>query len=226
MSSSQQPLNLRETSNSRKRTRSPEPNEIPYKRINHSSLLTLASVATVALEASQLGRPQILYVPVGPVAFAQPSYVCHYVTPPQPTAPSEPGGPAPRKFPCEFCDLSFRRRQDLERHELCLHKRGKIADVELPYVCGCGQRFARRDACSRHVRKGEREHGSACKMPSAMKRGPRMSGRIKASMTFQGMNGFLGGVGIGTEQASSENRLMGGTGMVGGQVGSVADEKS
>ncbi|KAJ3191822.1 hypothetical protein HK101_007388 [Irineochytrium annulatum] len=170
---------------------SPPPSESPPAAgTDNLHLLTLASVALEApvIVYSITGTPTIVHVVHMPPASHLPSPPPAI---PTSTSSSNPAAKradeAPRPFGCKYCSSRFRRRQDLERHELCLHMRGKgktgspAADaqgdaVELPYVCGCGQRFARRDACQRHVRRGEREAPtSACRMPSAMKRGPRMS---------------------------------------------------
>ncbi|KAI8830251.1 hypothetical protein BC829DRAFT_345660, partial [Chytridium lagenaria] len=54
-----------------------------------------------------------------------------------------------RTHRCDTCGNLFMRSQDLERH-MATH----LAWDEYPFACGCGRKFKRKDAISRHVRVG------------------------------------------------------------------------
>ncbi|KAJ3167782.1 hypothetical protein HK101_011715 [Irineochytrium annulatum] len=80
----------------------------------------------------------------------------------------------PRNFQCDFCDKTFFRKQDMQRHRATTHR----MPGDLKFACGgCGKRFARRDACQRHVRRGlEEGKCPGAMMPDKLKKGTKPKG--------------------------------------------------
>ncbi|KAJ3186406.1 hypothetical protein HK101_009672, partial [Irineochytrium annulatum] len=88
--------------------------------------------------------------------------------PPPPTSPSPSvasSSERPRPFACATCSQTFYAQQDMERHAT-LH----MATEDLPFACGCGMKFNRRDKCQRHVMAATCKNPS---MPPPKKRGPK-----------------------------------------------------